>query len=85
MSMSEEMNKMIEVVKANDLSLRNNNNMYKSYLAPDIPEKVMKKLLKYYDSHLLIKGVLAFYDESLFSSCKSGVVFTNDGFYEVYE
>lgn len=81
MSMSEEMNKMLEVIKENDFSLRNNNSMYKSYLAPDIPEKVMKKLLKYYDSHLPIKGVLAFYDETLFSSCKSGVVFTNDGFY----
>ena len=43
MELSEDMIKMIEVVKNYDSELKKS---YTSYIAPDIPDKVIKKLLK---------------------------------------
>lgn len=51
------------------------------YLAPSIPQKVMDKLVKYYDSHLRINSVVAFYDSTILGSCKAGLLFTDDGLY----
>lgn len=75
---------MVDIFKENDISLKKNNDSYKSYLAPNIPEKVIKKLIKYYDSHLPANSVVAFYDSSLLSSCKAELIFTNDGMYYRY-
>lgn len=50
MDLSEEMKKMIDVVKQYDFALKRNR--YKSYIAPDIPDKIIKKLLKNFDSHM---------------------------------
>ena len=52
MDLSEEMKKMIDVVKQYDFALKRNR--YKSYIAPDIPDKIIKKLLKNFDSHMHI-------------------------------
>lgn len=82
--MTEEMQKMVEVFKENDVALRNNQDLFNHYIAPDIPEKIMKKLIKYYDSHLPTNNVVAFYDSTLFGSCKTGLVFTNEGIYYHY-
>lgn len=82
--MTEEMQKMVEIFKENDTAFRGNDSMYKCYLAPDIPEKIMKKLIKYYDSHLPANSVVAFYDSTLFGSCKTGLLFTNEGMYYHY-
>lgn len=84
MTLSEEMKKMIEVIKANDEKLRNDNDFNKRYIAPDIPDKIMKKLIKHYDNHLHINGVIAFFDETLLGTTKSGIIFTNDGLYHKY-
>lgn len=81
MALSEEMIQMVEVVKENDNKLRNNNDLYKHYFAPDIPEKVLKKLVKNFDSHIGVNSIVAVYDGSLFGSLSEGIVFTNDGIY----
>lgn len=81
MSMSTEMEQMLSVIKKYDFEFRNKNDLYKRYFAPDIPEKVMRKLMKEFDSHLSINSVLAFYDDTLLNSCKTGVIFTVDGVY----
>ena len=84
MKMTQEMNEMLDVIKKHDIKFRNNNSSYARYFTPDIPDKIMSKLIKYYDSHLAIQSIVAFYDGSLFSTSKSGVIFTTDGFYTKY-
>lgn len=84
MILSEKMEKMIEVIKSNDEELRKGNDLYRRYISPNIPDKIMKKLIKYYDNNLNINGVIAFYDETLLGTTKSGIIFTNDGFYHKY-
>lgn len=78
MELSEEMIKMIEVVKNYDSELKKS---YTSYIAPDIPDKVIKKLLKNFDSHMPVNSIIAYYDETVFNSTKRGTVFTTDGVY----
>lgn len=81
MKLTEEMEKMIEILKENDDALKKNNSLYKSYFAPEIPDKIMKNLIKHFDSHLPVHGVIAFFDEGLLSKGKTGILFTYDGFY----
>ena len=81
MALSEEMQKMVEVVKKYDNRLRCNNESYRYYFAPDIPEKVFNKLIKNFDRHIAINSIVAVYDTTLFGTCKEGVVFTSDGVY----
>lgn len=84
MGLSIEMQKMVNVIKKYDSALRNNNDGYKHYLAPDIPEKIVKKLIKHYDSHMPVNSLVAFYDTTVFGTSKRGFVFTNDGIYYKY-
>ncbi len=77
--MTKEMEKMIDVVK-NEKG-RVINTSYEWYLAPTIPEKVKKNILKYYDSNLFVNNIVAFLDLTVFNTCKDGVVFTTDGIY----
>lgn len=79
MGLSEEMLKMVDVVKKYDSDLLKG--LYKSYIAPDIPDKVKKNLLKHFDNHMPINSIVAFYDDTLFGSAKGGTVFTSDGVY----
>lgn len=43
MALSEEMQKMVEAVKKFDVKLRDDNDLYGHYFAPDIPDKILKK------------------------------------------
>lgn len=79
MDLSEEMKKMIDVVKQYDFALKRNR--YKSYIAPDIPDKIIKKLLKNFDSHMPINSIVAYYDDTAFETTTRGTVFTSDGVY----
>lgn len=81
METTKEMQAMLAVIKNNDVKFRKDNSLYKTYYAPVIPDKIMRKLIKYFDNHLPAQSIVAFYDESLFSTCKSGIIFTTDGFY----
>ena len=78
--MTEEMEKMVEVLKNKDKEIRKD--LYKSYFAPDIPEKVIKKLIKKFDSHLPANSIVAYFDTTILGTVGDGVLFTNDGFYE---
>lgn len=84
MNMTEETRKMVDAIKRKDEALRKNNSTYKHYFAPDIQEKVIKKLIKNFDSHLPINSLIAYYDTTLLSTCRGGLVFTNDGLYYKY-
>lgn len=82
--MTEKMEKMVEIIKNYDEKLRNNNSLFKSYFTPDIPDKILKKLGKYYDNHLPVNRLIAYYDTTLFYTCKSGIIFTSEGIYYKY-
>ena len=82
--LSEKMEKMKEVIEKFDASLRNNNDSYKHYTAPDIPEKIQAKIIKYYDNNLPLTNAVAFYDTTVFCTAKRGFVFMKDGFYYKY-
>lgn len=79
MKLTPEMKEMLEVIKSNDSALKNL--IYRSYIVPDISDKILKKLIKHYDSNIAINAVLAFYDTSSFGSGKDGYIFTSDGLY----
>lgn len=78
--LSKEMSQMVEVIKEFDSSLCNGINLAR-YFAPDIPKKIMKKLIKNFDSNLPINSVVAYYDTTFFNSSKEGIIFTNEGIY----
>lgn len=84
MQLSEEMEKMVEAVKKYDSALRKNNDTYKHYFAPDIPDKVKKRLIDKFDSNVEINSLISFYDSTLFGTSKAGILFTNDGIYYKY-
>ena len=81
MNLSEEMGKMAEVIEKYKDELRKNNDLYRCYLAPNIPDKIGRKLVKYYDSNLAVNSLIAFFDTTLFGTSKNGFLFTNDGMY----
>lgn len=80
MLMSEEMKRMVELFNRYDEELKAPG-IVRSYIAPNIPEKVLQRLVKHYDNHLAANSVVAYYDDTLFGSAKSGLIFTTDGFY----
>ena len=80
MLMSEEMKRMAELFNRYDEELKAPG-IVRSYIAPNIPEKVLQRLVKHYDNHLAANSVVAYYDDTLFGSAKSGLIFTTDGFY----
>ncbi|MBZ4671358.1 MAG: hypothetical protein PWQ76_296 [Clostridiales bacterium] len=77
--MTEKINEMLKVLKDKDCDFRKNN--CKSYFVPDITNDLFKKLVKYFDDNLSINNVIAFFDNTIFSTGKSGFLFTSDGFY----
>lgn len=80
MELSNEMKKMVSVLEKYDVTFRNNLD-YKHYVAPNIPDKILTKLIKYFDSHLAVNSVVAYYDNTLFGTSLGGFIFTNDGVY----
>lgn len=70
MLMSEEMKRMVELFNRYDEELKAPG-IVRSYIAPNIPEKVLQRLVKHYDNHLAANSVVAYYDDTLFGSAKS--------------
>lgn len=79
--MTEKMQEMLSVIRRYDEALREQNDLYKHYFAPDIPDQVQQRLVKYYDSHLPIQRIISFYDSTLLNSSKAGILFIDDGMY----
>ncbi len=80
MELSRKTTKMVEIVKKYDSALRKGGD-WKHYFAPDIPDKVMSRLLNKFDSNVAINSLVSFYDSTLFGTSKTGILFTNDGMY----
>lgn len=80
MDSSEKIKKMVEVVKKYDVQLRKNID-FEHYFAPNIPEKIKKKLIKNIDNHIAINSIVAYYDSTIFDTGNRGVVFNCDGIY----
>ena len=81
MEVSDKKEKILKVIKKYDFDLRKISDSNKSYLVPNIPDEIMEKLIKNFDSNLAFNRVIAFYDTTLFSTAKAGFLFTSDGFY----
>lgn len=81
MELSDKKEKILNVIKKYDFDLIKWNDSYEHYLSPNIPDNIMDKLIKYFDSHLAFNRVTAFYDTTMFSTAKAGFLFTTDGFY----
>lgn len=77
--MTNEIQEMLHAFKG--FGGRSFSELSKHYFTPEIPDEILEKLVKHYDNHLPVNSIIAFYDTSLFGSCKSGLLFTNDGFY----
>lgn len=80
MALSNEIMEMIKAIKSKESEITRNGT-YKIIYAPDISEKTMQKIIKFFDNHVPTTCIVAFMDVSVFGSAKSGIVFTNDGIY----
>lgn len=78
--LSKEMTQMLDAIKEFDTQIQKDGNLTR-YFAPNIPEKVIKKLIKNFDNNLPVNSVIAYYDTTLFNSSKEGIIFTNEGIY----
>lgn len=54
----------------------------KMYYYPEIPEKILTKLIKYFDPYLNTNNVVAFCDSTLTRNAKNGIIFTLTGIYQ---
>ncbi len=81
MMLSKEMEEMLSVIEVYKDEFRKNNDINRCYLAPDIPDKIRKKLVKYFDSNLAVNSLVAFFDSTILGTAKNGFLFTNDGMY----
>jgi len=75
------MEEMLSVIEVYKDEFRKNNDINRCYLAPDIPDKIRKKLVKYFDSNLAVNSLVAFFDSTILGTAKNGFLFTNDGMY----
>lgn len=78
--MTEENSKMVKTLKDYGEAF-SNDKVLEFFIAPDIPDAIMKKLVKNYDENLPVNSVLAYYPGDKGNSCNSGFIITNDGFY----
>ena len=62
--LSKEMTQMLDVIKEFDTQIQKDGNLTR-YFAPNIPEKVIKKLIKNFDNNLPVNSVIAYYDTTL--------------------
>ncbi len=69
---------LVEILRSEVIS---NFEYNKRYYYPDIPNKTVEKLLKYFDSSLNVNNIVAFFDSSLLNSSKTGLMFTTTGVY----
>lgn len=54
----------------------------KMYYYPEIPEKILAKLIKHFDPYLNTNNVVAFCDSTLSRNSKNGIIFTLTGIYQ---
>lgn len=54
----------------------------KMYYYPDIPEKILAKLIKHFDQYLNTNNIVAFCDSTLSRNAKNGIIFTLTGIYQ---
>ena len=71
---------MTEVIKIHSKESIKGKNSYKNYLAPDISEKVLNKLIINFDRNLDKVSVIAYFDNTLFDTSNGGLLFAKDGF-----
>ncbi len=71
---------MTEVMKIIRKELIKGKDYYKNYIAPDIPEKVLNKLVNNFDRNLDKESVIAFFDNTIFDTSNGGLLFAKDGF-----
>ena len=79
MKITEEMEQMLEIIKKYEKDILKQNG--KRYFAPDIPDKVLKKIIKNFDSDVPVNSIVAFFDMSMLGNGGSGLLFTVDGLY----
>ena len=80
--MSAEMEEMVAVVNKYAGRVIRVGHTY--YIKPNIPDEVVKKLIKNFDSNLPINSLVAFLDSSVAWPCESGLLFTVNGFYHKF-
>lgn len=54
----------------------------KMYFSPEIPEKILAKLIKHFDPYLNTNNIIAFCDSTLTRNAKNGIIFTLTGIYQ---
>ncbi|MBR0535838.1 MAG: hypothetical protein IIX14_05610 [Clostridia bacterium] len=54
----------------------------KMYYYPEIPEKILAKLIKHFDPYLNTNNIVAFCDSTLSRNAKNGIIFTLNGIYQ---
>ena len=54
----------------------------KMYYSPEIPEKILAKLIKHFDPYLNTNNIVAFCDSTLSRNAKNGIIFTLTGIYQ---
>lgn len=79
MVMTEEMTLMLNVIKNYERDCIGDYN--NRYFAPDIPDKVLKKIIKNFDGNIPVNSIVTFVDTTLFQNCSAGLLFTDDGLY----
>lgn len=62
MTLSEKMQRMTEMLYRFGADLKKNDDSCKCYIAPDIPEKIIKNLIKNYDNHIAINSIVGYYN-----------------------
>ena len=81
MNISEEMEKMISTLRSYESELKSADSCYVLYICPDISDKIIKNTIKHFDNHIAVNSIVGIYDTSIFHNGKTGIIFTNDGFY----
>lgn len=81
MTLSEKMQRMTEMLYRFGADLKKNDDSCKCYIAPDIPEKIIKNLIKNYDNHIAINSIVGYYNSGFFGIENSGIIFSREGIY----
>ena len=75
---------MIDTIRNYEQRLTKESESCHRYFAPDVPDNIMEKLIKYFDNHLAVHNMLAYFDTTWFNTSKMGFLFMTDGFYYRY-
>lgn len=53
---------MIDTIRNYEQRLTKESESCHRYFAPDVPDNIMEKLIKYFDNHLAVHNMLAYFD-----------------------